>query len=146
MSQHGGPVVIVLSNQYFPANIPADNAGEFLRILRVENGTLSKLADELLRIAPKGGLPKGSVILYGSTAYLSVVSAEHYAKEWTKSRNWMLDRLGEIIILPGIPLSSSGITERCVISEMLDIAACFDSLPDPEHRLLLNTRKGWEDT
>ncbi len=94
MSQHGGLVVIVLSNQYFPANIPADNAGEFLRILRVENGTLSKLADELLRIAPKGGLPKGSVILFGSTAYLSVVSAEHYAKEWTKSRNWMLDRLG----------------------------------------------------
>jgi hypothetical protein len=29
---------------------------------------------------------------------------------------------------------------------MLDIAAWFDSLPDPELKLLRNTRKGWEDT
>ncbi len=75
-----------------------------------------------------------------------MVSAEHYAKEWARNRNWMLDRLGEVIVLPGIPLSSSGISERCAIRGMIDIAAWFDSLPDPELKLLRNTRKGWEDT
>jgi hypothetical protein len=145
-ARSGGPVVFVLSDQHFPANIPADSAGECLRILRLENGTLGELADELLRIAPMGGLPKGSVILFGSTAYLSVISAEHYAREWAKNRNWLLERLGEILILPGIPLSSSGISERCVIRGILDVAAWFDSLPDPELKLLRNTRKGWEDT
>ncbi len=80
-AREGGPICIVLSDQHFPANIPADNAGECMRILRIENGTLTELADELLKIAPKEGIPKGSVILYGSTAYLGVISAEKYRKK-----------------------------------------------------------------
>ncbi len=137
---------MVLSDQHFPPNIPADSAGECLRILRLENGTLSELADELLRLVPKEGVPKGSVILFGSTAYLSVVSAEKYAAEWAKNRNWLLERLGEVIILPGIPLTSSGVADRCALRGLLDISAWFDSLPDPELRLLRNARKCWEDT
>jgi hypothetical protein len=75
-AREGGPICIVLSDQHFPANIPADSADECMRILRIENGTLTELADELLKIAPKEGIPKGSVILNGSTAYLGVISAE----------------------------------------------------------------------
>jgi hypothetical protein len=146
VARDGGPICVVLSDQHFPPNIPADSAGECLRILRLENGTLSELADELLRLVPKEGVPKGSVVLFGSTAYLSVVSAEKYAAEWAKNRNWLLERLGEVIILPGIPLTSSGVTDRCALRGLLDISAWFDSLPDPELRLLRNARKCWEDT
>jgi hypothetical protein len=117
-----------------------------MRILRIENGTLTELADELLKIAPKEGIPKGSVILYGSTAYLGVISAEKYAAEWSKNRNWILDRLGDVIVLPGIPLTSSGIADKCVTRGLLDLSAWFDSLPDPELRLVRNSRKCWEDT
>jgi hypothetical protein len=46
-SRVDGPVCVVLSAQHFPANIPADSAGECFRILRIENGTLTELADEL---------------------------------------------------------------------------------------------------
>jgi hypothetical protein len=49
-------------------------------------------------------------------------------------------------ILPGIPLSSSGVEDRCVIRGLLDVASWFDSIPDPELRLLRNSRKCWEDT
>jgi hypothetical protein len=146
MSRSGGPICVVLSDQHFPANIPADSAGECFRILRIENGTLRELADELLRIIPAEGVPKGSVVIFGSTAYLGVVSAECYAAEWAKNRNWLLERLGEVIILPGIPLSSSGVEDRCVIRGLLDVASWFDSMPDPELRLLRNARKCWEDT
>ncbi len=68
-----GPICVVLSDQHFPPNIPADSAGECLRILRLENGTLTELADELLRLVPKEGVPNGSVILFGSTARLSAL-------------------------------------------------------------------------
>ncbi len=91
-----------------------------------------------------GGIPKGSVILYGSTAYMGIVSAERYAAEWAKNRNWLLERLGEVIILPGIPLTSSGVADRCVLRNLLDLSAWYDSLPDPELRLLRNARKCWK--
>jgi hypothetical protein len=105
------------------------------------------MADELLKLVPpKDGIPKGSVILYGSTAYMGIISAERYAAEWVRNRNWLLERLGEVIILPGIPLTSTGVADRCVVRNLLDLSAWYDSLPDPELRLLRNARKCWEDT
>ena len=85
-----------------------------------------------MKVIPEDGIPKGSVILFGSTAYLGAVSAERYAAEWAKNRNWLLERLGEVLILPGIPLTSSGVEDRCVMRGLLDVAAWMDSMPDPE--------------
>jgi hypothetical protein len=47
-----------------------------MRILRIENGKLTEIADELLRLVPKEGIPKGSVIMYGSISHMGVVSAK----------------------------------------------------------------------
>jgi hypothetical protein len=69
-----------------------------MRMLRIENGTLTEIADELLRLVPKEEIPKGSVIMYGSISHMGVVSAERYAMDWMRNRNWMLGRLGEVII------------------------------------------------
>jgi hypothetical protein len=41
-SRSGGPIAISLSDQHFPPNIPADEAGECIRVLRVENGSVTK--------------------------------------------------------------------------------------------------------
>jgi hypothetical protein len=111
-----------------------------MRVLRTENGSLTEMADELLKLVPQDGIPKGSVILYGSTAYMGIISAERYASEWAKNRNWLHERLGKVIILPGIPLTSSGIVDRCVLRNLLDLSAWYDSMPDPELRLLRNAR------
>jgi hypothetical protein len=145
-ARDGGPICVILSDQHFPANIPADSDGECMRILRVENGTLTEIADELLRLVPKEGIPKGSVIMYSAISQLGVISAEKYAMDWRKNRNWLIERLGEVIVLPGIPLTSTGVEDRCVIRGMLDISAWFEILPEPELRLLRNARKCWEDT
>jgi hypothetical protein len=77
---------------------------------------------------------------------MGIISAERYAAEWAKNRNWLLERLGEVNILPGIPLTSSGVADRCVLRNLLDLSAWYDLLPDPELRLLRNARKCWEDT
>jgi hypothetical protein len=84
---------VVLSDQHFPANITVDITGECMRILRIENRILTELADDLLKIKLKEGILKGSVILYGSNAYLGVVSAECYVAECAKTgtgprRDW----------------------------------------------------------
>ncbi len=49
------------------------------------------------------------------------------------------------MVVPFIPLSATGIEDRVVIRSMIDLAAWYDTLEEPELRLLRNTRKGWED-
>jgi hypothetical protein len=144
-SRNGGPIALSLTDQHFPPNIPADDSGECIRVLRVEDGSVAELADELIRILPRDGLPKGSIILFGSVTQLSVDSAERYAREWVKNRNWLKARLGEVMVVPAIFLSGSGFEDRVAMRGLLDLAAWQDSLQDPELKLLRNTRKGWQD-
>jgi hypothetical protein len=144
-SRSGGPIALSLSDQHFPPNIPADDAGECIRVLRVEDGSVTELADELLRIVPPGGLPGGSIILFGSLSQLAVDSVEKYAADWARNRNWIKDRMGEVIIVPFLPLSAMGVEDRVVVRSLIDLAAWYDTLQEAELRLLRNTRKGWED-
>jgi hypothetical protein len=41
---------VVLSEQSFPANVPAADGGECLRVMRVEDGSLHELTSELLQV------------------------------------------------------------------------------------------------
>ncbi len=141
----GGPVVVVLSDQHFPANVPADGPGECLRIIRVENGTLNEMTDELIRKAPSKGLPAGSVILLLSTSQLYYESVEHYAAEWSRCRNWLRADLGEVLVLPGLPLTGSGIYSKSAVRGLLDFYARIGRLEEPELKLIRNTRLAWAD-
>jgi hypothetical protein len=39
--REGEPVALVLSDQSFPANVPAVDDGECIRVMRVEDGSLN---------------------------------------------------------------------------------------------------------
>ncbi len=84
--------------------------------------------------------------MFGSIFQLRVDSVERYASEWAKCRNWLKERLGDVVILPVIPLSASGVEDKTVARGLLDLAAWYESLQDPDLKLFRNTRKGWEDT
>ncbi len=145
MSADGGPIVVVLSDQHFPANVPADGPGECLRIIRVENGTLNELADELVRKAPSKGLPAGSVILLLSASQLYYESVEYYAAEWSRCRDWIRADLGEVLVLPGLPLTGNGIYSETAVRGLLDFYAWIGRLEEPELKLIRNTRLAWAD-
>ncbi len=145
IGSNGQPVVFIAGDQHFPANLPADGEGECIRILRVENGSLAEIAKELASRAPRDGLLPGTVIMLGAPQQLAVVSVEFYAMEWKKARNNLKEDLGDIIVLPLIPLSATGITDSRIIRGMIDISAWLEDMEEHELRLLRNTRKSFED-
>jgi len=74
MAGDGAPMVIVLSDQEFPASLPASE-GSCLMIMRVEDGTLFELEDAFTErfrpfLRPHGRLAAGSVIMIGSLSHL----------------------------------------------------------------------------
>jgi len=141
----GQPVVIVAADQHFPANLPTDGEGDCIRVIRVENGSLAEITKELTSLAPGEGLLPGTVIMLGAPQQLAVVSVEFYAEEWKKARNCLKADLGDVIVLPLLPLSAIGFQDTRIIRGMIDVAAWLEDMEEHELRLLRNTRKSFED-
>jgi len=138
--REGQPVVFVAGDQHFPANLPACGKGECMRVLRVENGSLSEITHELIRKMPKEGAVAGTVVMLGSAIQLGVESVAFYASEWKRCRNALKKELGDIIVIPLLHLTPVGIAERTILRGLIDMAAWFDDMEEIELRLIRNTR------
>jgi hypothetical protein len=145
IGSNGQPVVFIASDQHFPANLPADGEGECIRILRIENGSLAEIAKELASRSPRAGILPGTVIMLGAPQQLAVVSVEFYAQEWKNARNYLKEVLGDIIVLPLIPLTATGFKDSRIIRGLIDLSAWLEDMEEHELRLLRNTRKSFED-
>ncbi len=139
------PIVIAASDQHFPANLPADGDGDCIRVLRVEDGSIAEITQELINLAPVEGLLPGTVVLLGAPAQLAPISTEKYATEWKRCRNWIKNDLGDVVVLPLIPLSCSGIADTRVVRGLIDLSAWMEDLEEYEFKLIRNTRKGFEE-
>jgi hypothetical protein len=122
-----------------------DGEGECIRVLRVEFGSLDEIAKELARMKPDGGAVPGTVVLYGSVSAMEVESAESYALKWKQGRNAIKRSLGDVMVIPVIPITPSGIRNRKAIRSLLDVSAWINDLEEPELRFIRNTRKNFED-
>ena len=70
---------MVLSEQSFPANVPAADGGECLRVMRVEDGSLHELTCELLQVLKWNMVVPGMVIML-----VSLSQHAKYGTAWTQ--------------------------------------------------------------
>jgi hypothetical protein len=160
VGKDGQPVLVVAGDQHFPANLPAVGEGECIKVLRVENGSLAEITSELVRMVPRNGVVPGTVIMLGSAVQLGVESVAYYAAEWKRCRNWIKSAMGDVIVIPILHLSPLGIEDRTILRGLIDMAAWWDDMEEPELKLIRNTRlmfmeavlgrkargPGWADT
>jgi hypothetical protein len=76
---------------------------------------------------------------------MEVESAESYALKWKQGRNAIKRSLGDVMVIPVIPITPSGIRNRKAIRSLLDVSAWINDLEEPELRFIRNTRKNFED-
>jgi hypothetical protein len=69
---------IVLTDQNFPGVLPTIS-GKCLSIVRLEQGKIDELGDLLIKILPKGGLPRGTIVVVGSLSQLQKENVSGYA-------------------------------------------------------------------
>ncbi len=77
--REGEPVALVFSDQSFPANVPAMDGGECIRVVRVEEGTLHELVQEFLSMVKKWMIVPGTIIMLGSLSQLGKQGTAWYA-------------------------------------------------------------------
>jgi hypothetical protein len=92
--RNGETIVMVLSDQCFPANVPAVDGGECFRVVRVEDGTCQELVNEFLSLIKKWLVVPGMVVMLGSLAHLAKAGPAWYAAEWKSCRSLLKKELG----------------------------------------------------
>ena len=88
------PITFVLSDQNFPACLPAQPGSSLqcLKIIRVEFGSLWELCNVFIELIKNDDLsvPTGTTILIGSASHLSNVGLSAYAEELDCMLSWMV--------------------------------------------------------
>jgi hypothetical protein len=140
-SREGTPVVVVLADQAFPANVPAADGGECMRVVRVEDGNLQELVAELTTLARGKKILPGTVVMLGSMSQLARYGTAWYAGEWLKARNTLKSELGEVLVVPLLPLVSEDLWGRNLVRSLVEFLSWYDDLQDPEVELLRGVRR-----
>lgn len=135
------PLVFAISDQHFSPSLPAKDGKECMRILRVEDGSLREIVGEFVGTVGKKALLPGSLILLGSLTQLERDGTGRYAEEWHRCRKWLKEDMGDIMVLPLIPMPMENVTDAATVRSLIEFLSWFEGLPDNEVKLLSDTRK-----
>ncbi len=115
--------VFVLSDQHFPAAVPAGDGGKCLAIVRIEDASLTELVDIFLAKIRLSWLPPGTVILIGAAGYLSGVGTAAYADKFAEVCCRLKRALPNDNVITHAPIiMQAGSDDPALIKSMADIA------------------------
>ncbi len=106
----------------------------------MEDASLKEITREFLNCLDGRKLAAGSVILLGSLYQLSLDGTAQYAEDWHWCRRNMLEEVGEVLVLPLLPMPLEGMEDSDTVRSRLEFLLWFEELPDIEARLLADTR------
>ena len=98
--------------------------GECLKIIRVENGSLSELVTTFLATVGGREIPAGSVLLLFSASHLMLRGLPGYIQDLTGELE-RLDKVsrGGLISIPGIPVMIGGTQDRFATRQIIEFGA-----------------------
>jgi hypothetical protein len=116
------PQAFVLADQNFLPAVPVgEDGGDCLKIFRLENCTLSDLVGAFLDATRGYSLPAGSVVVLTSACHLAAVGTAAYVSDFVAARLRLLAAFsGSIEVIHGVPVLSSGCTDRALIRGFRD--------------------------
>jgi hypothetical protein len=103
----GGADCFVLADQNFVATLPGTDSKNCLKIVRVENASLSELSGIFIEIMENKFIKPGSCVLISSLSFLSRVGVSAYAAEWRICINMLTSKWPGILVSPVFPIHFS---------------------------------------
>ncbi len=146
----GVPVVVVLADQAFPPMIPGQD-GRCIVIIRVEDGLLFELEQAFTDIlaellGPTVSLPRGSVVLLGSSSHLGGRGLVSYVTNLCGTIASLGNKTGSgVEVIPFVPVPVCGLGGGGLIRDLFDLDAwILGSALGPGIRLEGTRRAFWE--
>jgi hypothetical protein len=99
-----GPAqAIVLADQNFPALLPVSSTGQCFKIVRIENGALLDLVDELEHLVGNRRIPAGNIVLMFSASHLAKVGLSAYIMDHVEASNRIKSKWGRETRVGALP-------------------------------------------
>lgn len=135
------PPCFVLSDQNFPPLVPAEGGGDCLKIIQIENASLSDLTKVFLGTVEGFAMPAGTVVLICSVSHLAAVGTAMYAEDLVRAFKTLRHAYGTgISVMHGIPILISGLDNKNTIRELLEIDHWYNSARKSDTRDITKTR------
>jgi len=116
------PPCFVQSDQNFPPLVPAEGEGDCLKIIQIENASLSDLSKAFLGVVEGFTMPSGTVVVICSVSHLAAVGTAVYAEDLVRAFRTLRGAYGTgISVMPGFPILISGLNNKNTIRELLEV-------------------------
>ncbi len=116
------PPVFILSDQNFPSMVPAGGEGECLKIILIENGSLTELVEVFLGMTRGFDVPAGSVLLLASASCAAAVGTAEYAAKFVWAAGVLRGAFaGGVNVMHGIPFLIGGTKNTTAIRALAEI-------------------------
>ena len=123
------PACVILSDQHFPAALPADGDLRCPAIIRAEDGTISDLISCFRKTMGKSKMPVGSVIMVGSLSHLARVGLAAYATDLLHALTTLEEEYGNRIrAVHALPIPNADFEDEVAIRALFDIMVWLDSI------------------
>ena len=120
-------MAFILSDQCFPAALPATEGGDCLAIIRVEDATLGDLVSTFMRMSCGCDIAIRSVIIISSLNHLGRVSTAAYDEDLVDViHNFRQTFSGQIRVVHGFPTTK--ISDQVTIRALVEIEAWLDTV------------------
>jgi len=139
------PACIILSDQHFPAALPAaDTKFACPVIIRIEDGSLGDLLSSFRKTMGKIKLPVGSVIIICSLSHLARVGAATYASDLLATFGNIEEDYGNRVrAIHGIPIVGTTLEDENTVRSLFDVLEWLEAvdkrskyqLPDCTHMM-----------
>ncbi len=117
-------MVFALADQGFPAALPAAGAGDCVKIIRVESGTLNDLKNLFLSVVSGFWIPPGSIVLVGSLTELVTTGLAGYLNELVNLCEAFKKKFGSVLqVVPFVPMLMGGLNCAFGLRSVAKLAA-----------------------
>jgi hypothetical protein len=102
--------------------VPVGGEGECIKIVQVENASLTELVEVFLGLTKGFDMPAGAVVLLCSPSHAAVVGTADYAAEYVRSSGQLRNAfMGGVTVLHGIPFLIGGTNNSAAIRALAEI-------------------------
>jgi hypothetical protein len=136
------PMILVATDQNFPATLYSADEKSCIAVMRVEHGTMKEIGFAVADMLDGVEVPMGSIILVGSVSDLDSQGVSGYSEELARTMRILSEKIGNSVQVVAIPpVLLGGVNSPRLVRAIIETEFWAEGLEGSDNSFLSNTRR-----